>query len=63
VITRLWFALSALWAGMMLWNYSTRVHPALSGFDVFFAVLPFIAGVLVRLIYRFVRFGPRLQDR
>lgn len=60
MLTRAWFLGSVVWAALMFWNYSTREHPgALSGFDTLFALAPLLAGVLMRLSFRYIVHGPR----
>lgn len=62
MITRLWFALSVIWC--LFWLIATQgkgelfSYPPL-GFWVFGG--PFLIGLLVRLVYRYVLFGPRLR--
>jgi hypothetical protein len=70
MITRLWFVLSVGWVAFWLWGFDgTPVREwRFDGCPIdslgfwFCLLLPFIAGLLVRIAYRYVRFGPRLRD-
>jgi hypothetical protein len=53
VLTRAWFAFSFLWAVLMCWSYSDHLDtPHLA-----FAAGPFLAGVLLKKIARYVVTG------
>jgi len=49
-----WLILSLLWLLLVVWSYSSAGH--MEG-HWWFAVLPLTVGVIVKLMYRFVRFG------
>ncbi|HEY7306269.1 MAG TPA: hypothetical protein VH601_19245 [Bryobacteraceae bacterium] len=61
MLTRLWFALSVIWAVSLYladWQLST---PG-SSYPIFwFAAAPLLIGLLIRVVYRYVVFGPRLR--
>jgi hypothetical protein len=60
MLTRLWFVLSLIWfaAVCFLSQWST---PG-SSYPVFwFAIAPLLAGLVVRVIYRYVAFGSRMR--
>jgi hypothetical protein len=59
MLTRAWFLFSLGWAALFFWNYSTRAQPSLDRFDAFVALLPLASGVVMRVAYRYVRYGPR----
>jgi hypothetical protein len=57
MVTRLWFALSLLFAVVMLLNYSSREIPSLSAFDWLVAFSPLLLGLALKIIGRYVVTG------
>jgi hypothetical protein len=63
MLTRLWFVLSVIWFVALYiadWQWST---PG-SSYPIFwFAAAPLLAGLAVRLIYRYIRYGSNMRRR
>ena len=57
MLTRLWFVISVLWGAVFFFNCTTREVFRFDRYDAVLVFGPFVLGVFIRLMYRYVRFG------
>jgi hypothetical protein len=57
MITRLWFVLSVGWAALFFWNCTTRTVFKFDGVDAILVFGPFLMGLALKLVGRYVMTG------
>lgn len=57
MLTRLWFVLCVIWGAVFFLNCTTRERFSFDQYDAVLVFGPFLLGVFIRLMYRYVRFG------